>query len=95
MRKEGWHRAARSSKASTGGRSSLSWPRWNHVALDWPVQAHNLHICHQREAHCTLANVDSSVEMAKVEPGKRIYLGKVMFDGCDQEGIGLSTLVEY
>ena len=59
------------------------------------MQAHNLQTCCQREAHCSLANVNSLVEMAKVESGKRVYLGKVMLDRCDQEGIGLSTLVEY
>ena len=30
-----------------------------------------------------------------MESGKRVYLCKVMFDECDQEGIGLSTLVVY
>ena len=60
------------------------------------VQAsHNLQTCCQREAHCSLANVNSPVEMAIVESGKRVYLGKVMLDRCDQEGSGLSTLVEY
>ena len=65
------------------------------MALDSGVQAHNNQTCYQREAHCTLANVNSLVEMAKVESGKRVYLGKVMLDGCDQEDIGLATPVEY
>ena len=30
-----------------------------------------------------------------MESGKRVSLGKVMLDGCDQEGSGLSTLVQY
>ena len=65
------------------------------MALDWGVQAHNNQTCYQREAHRTLVNVNPPVQMAKVESGKHVYLGKVMLDGCDQEDIGLATPVEY
>ena len=65
------------------------------MALDWPVQAHNLQTCYRREAHCSFANVNSPMDIAKLESGKRSYLGKVMLDGCDQERISLSTLIGY
>ena len=104
-RREGWQRAARSYKASTVGSSEGSHPQ---VLLDWSEELCVRNPCGSwlaragsqppnmlpREAHCTLANVNSSVEMAKVASGKRVYLGIVMLDGCDQEDIGLSTFVE-